>query len=53
MGFNFKNLFRKREDDGIKAVTSDYYDRTEIDSTGANWRIIIGQRSNRQELFNL
>lgn len=46
MGFNFKNLFRKREDNGIKAITSDFYDRTEIDQTGANWRIIIGQRSN-------
>lgn len=53
MGFNFKNLFRKRDDSNVKATTESYYDRTEIDSTGANWRIIIGQRSNRQELFNL
>lgn len=52
MGFNFKNLFRKNKDEVIK-TTSGYYDRTEIDSTDANWRVIIGQRSNRQELFNL
>lgn len=46
MAFKFKNLFRKREDDGIRNITEDYYDRTAIDETGANWRIIIGTRSN-------
>ena len=53
MGFNFKNLFRKNDNTEIVKTVSGFYDRTEIDSTGANWRVIIGQRSNRQKLLNL
>lgn len=47
MAFNFKNLFRKSKDPTpIKQATTDFYDRTDIDATGAQWRLIIGQRSN-------
>ena len=48
MGFKFKNPFRKNNQakGTIKETTTEYYDRTEIDKTGANWRLIIGQRSN-------
>lgn len=46
MGFNFKNLFRKNDNTEIVKTVSGFYDRTEIDATDANWRIIIGQRSN-------
>lgn len=46
MGFSFKNLFKKDKEENINATTTGYYDRTAIDETGANWRVIIGQRSN-------
>lgn len=54
MKISFKNLFRKRKE-LEESVTSGslYYDRTMIDETKANWRLIIGQRSNRQIIFNL
>lgn len=31
----------------------DFYDITPIDETNAVYRLIIGQRSNRQDLFSL
>lgn len=47
MGFIFKNPFRKRRDSAEdKVATTEYYDRTAIDETGANYRLIVGQRSN-------
>ena len=48
MGFKFKNHFRKKNQNKgkVKEQTTEYYDRTQIDETGANWRLIIGQRSN-------
>ncbi len=54
MNISFKNLFRKRkQEEPEQGTTSVYYDRTMIDETKANWRLIIGQRSNRQIVFNL
>lgn len=55
MSIKFKNPFRKKSlnKGKIKQTTTEYYDRTQIDETGANWRLIIGQRSNRQVLLNL
>ena len=36
MAFKFKNPFRKPKDTTpIKAATTEYYDRTQIDETGA------------------
>ena len=48
MGIKFKNPFRKQKQNKgtIKEQTTLYYDRTAIDATGANWRLIIGTRSN-------
>ena len=48
MGIKFKNPFRKKNQNKgkVKEQTTEYYDRTQIDETGANWRLIIGQRSN-------
>lgn len=46
MGFKFINPFRKRKDEETINQAGIYYDRTAIDKTGANWRLIIGQRSN-------
>lgn len=47
MAFTFKNPFRKQKNlEPIKQMTTAYYDRSEIDATNAQWRIIIGQRSN-------
>lgn len=47
MKISFKNLFRKqKEEPVINKPTTQYYDRTEIDQTGATYRMIIGQRSN-------
>lgn len=47
MALKFKNPFRKPKDlTPVKEATTDYYDRTDIDATGAQWRLIIGQRSN-------
>ena len=57
MKFQFKNPFRKRE--SKKGETSEikpieqYYNRDAIDATNAAYRLIIGQRSNRQNLFSL
>lgn len=54
MKFQFKNPFRKRENK--KGETTDvkpieqYYNRDGIDATNAPYRLIIGQRSNRQNL---
>ena len=55
MSIKFKNPFRKKSlnKGKVKTTTTEYYDRTQIDETGANWRLIIGQRSNRQVLLNL
>ena len=54
MKIKFRNPFRKREDKkgetaGIKPLQQ-YYDRTEIDKTNTAYRLIIGQRSNRQDI---
>lgn len=46
MSFKFINPFRKRKDEETINQAGIYYDRTAIDETGANWRLIIGQRSN-------
>lgn len=47
MGFKFKNLFRKKQNELKDQVQkTDYYDRTAIDATGANYRLIVGTRSN-------
>lgn len=48
MGIKFRNPFRKQKQNKgkIKEQTTLYYDRTQIDETGANWRLIIGTRSN-------
>lgn len=47
MAVKFRNPFRKRTDTGaIDKPKVRYYDRTEIDNTGAAYRMIIGQRSN-------
>ena len=48
MGFKFTNPFRKKDQNKgqVKEATGGYYDRTKIDETGAQWRLIIGQRSN-------
>jgi len=50
MKIKFRNPFRKKEEKRgetaeIKPMQL-YYDRTEIDKTGAAYRLIIGQRSN-------
>lgn len=47
MALKFKNLFRKeKEEKKLNQEKRQYYDRTKIDETGANWRLIVGQRSN-------
>ena len=47
MGFKFINLFRKRATELTDQIQkTQYYDRTEIDKTGAQWRLIVGTRSN-------
>lgn len=48
MGIKFVNPFRKKNQNKgiVKEATTEYYDRTQIDATGAQWRIIMGQRSN-------
>lgn len=55
MSIKFKNPFRKKglNKGEVKKTTTEYYDRTKIDETGAQWRLIIGQRSNRQIIFSL
>lgn len=48
MGIKFRNPFRKQKQNKgtIKEQTTLYYDRSAIDATKANWRLIIGTRSN-------
>ena len=47
MKIQFKNPFRKKKEEPvINKPATQYYDRTEIDETGATYRMIIGQRSN-------
>lgn len=47
MKFKFKNPFRKKQNELQDQVQeTDYYDRTAIDATGANYRLIVGTRSN-------
>lgn len=47
MSFKFKNPFRKRRDSAEdKVQETHYYDRGPIDATGANYRLIVGQRGN-------
>lgn len=47
MAFEFKSLFRKRKEEQEKEKEmKQYYDINPIDSTGAAYRMIMGQRSN-------
>lgn len=47
MALKFKNPFRKKEKKLLNNKEQvQYYDRTKIDETEANYRLIVGQRSN-------
>ena len=52
MKFEWKNLFKKEETNqsASEKELNQYYDRTKIDETNASYRLIIGQRSNRQDI---
>jgi len=52
MKFKWKNLFKKEETNQStpEKELNQYYDRTAIDETNASYRLIIGQRSNRQDI---
>lgn len=53
MKFKWKNLFKKEvapQDVASEKELNQYYDRTKIDETNASYRLIIGQRSNRQDI---
>lgn len=52
MKFKWKNLFKKEvaPQDTTSKELELYYDRTAIDETNASYRLIIGQRSNRQDI---
>lgn len=52
MKFEWKNLFKKEETNqsAPEKELNQYYDRTKIDETNASYRLIIGQRSNRQDI---
>lgn len=52
MKFKWKNLFKKEETNqsAPERELNQYYDRTAIDETNASYRLIIGQRSNRQDI---
>lgn len=53
MKFKWKNLFKKEvapQDVAPEKELNLYYDRTKIDETNASYRLIIGQRSNRQDI---
>lgn len=52
MKFEWKNLFKKEETNQSTSEKelNQYYDRTKIDETNASYRLIIGQRSNRQDI---
>lgn len=51
--FLFKNPFKKEKvnKEPEKKPLEQYYDRTAIDETNASYRLIIGQRSNRQDIL--
>lgn len=46
MKFNWKSLFRKRDNKTVTESQDEFYDIDPIDKTGATYRVIIGQRSN-------
>lgn len=52
MKFKWKNLFKKEETNqsAPEKELELYYDRSAIDETNASYRLIIGQRSNRQDI---
>lgn len=54
-GVKFENPFRKNKDKSTpkKTVLEKYYNIKPIDDTNAVYRLIIGQRSNRQDLFSM
>lgn len=51
----FKNLFKRQKGlvDNAKKEMQMFYDITPIDNTNAVYRLIIGQRSNRQNILSL
>lgn len=51
----FVNPFRKNKEKSTpkKTVLEKYYNIKPIDDTNAVYRMIIGQRSNRQNLFSM
>lgn len=53
MKFSWKSLFRKRNNKSIVESQDEFYDIDPIDKTGATYRVIIGQRSNRQNVCSL
>lgn len=53
----WKNPFKRKkgivEDNSIEKEIKDFYDIKPIDETNAVYRMIIGQRSNRQNILSL
>ena len=51
------NLFKRNkgviEDNNTEKEIKDFYDIEPIDNTNAVYRLIIGQRSNRQDILSL
>lgn len=49
----WRNRFKRDEEVQEEKELLDYYDITPIDETNAVYRLIIGQRSNRQDIQRL